>query len=366
MLPTEVQIEKQKEMIQQITGTSIAKDSTEIVDLQEDKKLSPEEEDIQKKKDIIEQIKSGGKEPAYIEEEEEKKEETTEEISVEDSPEKLKEIIEARIALGAIKGLPEDFLENFEGTEAQLEEVLKYDEEARREEVENSFFDEFQDPFLRDLVKYGLEGGRFADLPRYVEQQQREIDYGSADISKPEIAKAVLTDYLTQKGLSEKQIKRQIEAIEDEDAVEEEAKTAQEYFVNSAQETRKKMAKDDAIKMAETRKSQEAYKRDFQKELKSSKLARQEEQAIVSMLEVEDNLFAFQKKEIEIQRNPAHFIDYLRYINSYNPKEGFQRAIKEEAKKEEITKLKQRFLGTKPLGGSSVKYEKKDSRILYT
>ena len=128
-----------------------------------------------------------------------------------------------------------------------IEDLVEYMKGA----IEESSKPSYANDDVAALDEYVRNGGSIKD---YIGSVDSDIDYDSIDISDVKTQKRIVSEFLSEKGFSESQIKRKIEKYEDADLLEDEATDAIDYLKESKEEKRKalleeqKNAKENMVK----------------------------------------------------------------------------------------------------------------------
>lgn len=308
-----------------------------------------------------EQLKKQTEKSNYEKEEEESTEEKEKPVrkSIETDDPELKEVIdqfERARELGMFMGLPDDF--KFDGSPEKTEEAFRIDQETRQALAFQQVESQIQDPYLKEVVEYGINGGKFADVKKYLETQKSYLEISNLEIKDDTTAKEVLTKELKNKGLKDSVIALAIEKHEDEGTLQEEAKEIVKNWTKQ-KETEKRTLELQAkqAKEQEARENAE-YERNFIETLKKSNLPKQKQDQVLGAFDpinIDGNTYTrYELIRSTIENNPEHFIQYLDLLNSYNPKTGFELSqIKNQGKTEQTKKIHDILFksGSKPKGG---------------
>lgn len=254
-----------------------------------------------------------------------------------------KTYFELAASLGVLD-LPEDFQFNEEDPENSVLAAIDYTFQQNYKKAEEALLNGIQDSSVADLIKYGIEGGKFADLNQYFNVAQQETNYDALDLDDEENQIRVYKDYLNSTGrFTEKRINQMIEMLQEDDELSTEAHKAKDYFIQEARKQKENLSK--AAKERQEAEERAAYKRqqEFVTALSSSGFSKPQQQKILnsfSTVELENGrtVRAFEKTLLEIQNNPQHYIEFLSLLNEYDPSKGFTHKKIAKEKETEITK----------------------------
>ncbi|GIU70135.1 MAG: hypothetical protein KatS3mg002_1371 [Candidatus Woesearchaeota archaeon] len=297
-----------------------------------------DEEPVKKKSNYL-------KEELEEPEEQENEHEEIEQNELSESDiEEVKSLFQKMQDMGVFIGLPEDF--EFDGTPEKLEEAFQIDQDTRYALVQKDLLSRIQDPMLREAIDYGINGGTLADFDTYL-QLQKDLLNAEIEIKNEEQAKNLIIKKLQSQGIKDdKIIELYLEDIEDTKGTFMEAgKEAAEYFKKEV-EKRKEMLVQQAKQIeAEERAVQEEYEKAFINALKESKMSQKAQDTILSMFDPIrlKNGVSYPRHELiryQIEENPAHYIQFLDFLATYDPEKGFDISkFKSQGKTEQTKKI---------------------------
>lgn len=254
-----------------------------------------------------------------------------------------KAYFELAASLGVLE-LPEGYEFNAEDPETSVLEAIEHTKKLNYQKVEEAFLNDVQDKGLAELIRYGIEGGKFADLEAYFNATKQEIDFERIDLDKEENQIQIYREYLNSTGrFTEKRINQMIEMLQEEDELGNEAHKARDYFIQEAKKQRENLSQEAANRAKEEERIIKERQKSFMTTLSSTGYSKPQQQKILNSfntVELENGMKvrAFEKALLDIQNNPKHYIEFLSLLNEYNPEKGFtfNKAVKE--KETEITK----------------------------
>ena len=297
--------------------------------------------------------------PLDLEKEPEAFEEEDEEIEI--STEEAIDNMEKAFALGTLIPPTEEGWE-FDGSEEATQKVYEHTLKVQEERAKESLFGQIKDPYMQELVNYGLESGSFADLKGFGASLKEHYDANSVDVNDVEQAKGIVSKHLIAKGNSKKYVDKLINMAIEDDELADMAIESKQYFISEAEQ--KVIAQKEADRAAN--KQQMTYQRQFEakfsKALQDKQLSNADRIAISSSLnEVElqngQKTPEYQYKLNQIKSNPNDFIDLLQILNSYNPGKGFNLETSKQAKTEKIKSIYEVLNSSKPAVAKSASQE---------
>lgn len=265
--------------------------------------------------------------------------------SIESSDPEIREVIdqfERARELGMFMGLPDDF--KFDGSPEKTEEAFRIDQDTRNSLAFKQLESQIQDPYLREAVEYGINGGKFADMKSYLQAQKSYLEISNLEIKDDTQAKDVITKELKQKGLKDNVIKLTLEQHEDEGTLLTEAQDIVKTWTKEKEAQKKQLeAQSRQQREAEERENKE-YERNFIDTLKKTNLPKQKQDQVLGAFDpinIDGNTYTrYELIRSTIENNPEHFIQYLDLLNSYNPKTGFELSqFKAQGKTEQTKKI---------------------------
>lgn len=278
--------------------------------------------------------------PDTVEETEEENEERVDD-KVEDFDPKA--YLELASSLGVLE-LPEGYEFNAEDPETSVLEAIEHTRKLNYQKVEEALLNDIQDKGLAGLIKYGIEGGKFADLEAYFNTTKQEINYEQIDLDKEENQIQLYREYLNSTGrFTEKRINQMIEMLQEEDELSNEAHKARDYFIQEAKKQRENLSQEAANRAKEEERMIKERQKTFMSTLSTSGYSKPQQQKILNSfntVELENGMQVrtFEKALLDIQNNPKHYIEFLSLLNEYNPEKGFTFSKVVKEKETEITK----------------------------
>lgn len=295
------------------------------------------QEDQDKWGDINDVINKEDKEKddVLLGDDEDEDKETEKEVTPPDEPEteeEEEEVSEEQAAFNLAKELgtiqvPDDF--KFDGTEEKLQEAIEITRNAYKETVEEEFYSQFKDPAIADIIKHAEEGGQFSNIPQYIYLKKQEEDFSKIDIDNQENAKWLVENHLKALGNSEYTIKKVIEDAEIEDKLPELAKEGQEYFVKTINKQKENLESTSRDQRLAQEKEVKDWEDSFMTALNKSPYSQEKRKELINSfgeVKIDEQISVpkYQYSFLTSQNNPEHFMQYLDFMNSYDPKEGFK------------------------------------------
>jgi len=121
-----------------------------------------------------------------------------------------------------------------------VDDFVKYMKEA----VEQSSQPQYASDEIAELDEFVKNGGNIHD---FFTATSADVDYKGIDLTDVENQKAVVREFLSEKGFSEVQIKRKLEKYEDADLLEDEATDAVEFLEESKEQKKKALLDEQRI-----------------------------------------------------------------------------------------------------------------------
>lgn len=287
-----------------------------------------------------------------IKSEEDLEEEEEEEEEFEISTEEAIENIEKAFALGTLIAPDEEGWE-YDGSEEATQKIYEHTLKVQEERARQSLFSKMKDPYLQELVSYGMEAGEFANLKEFGTSLREHYDANSVDVNDVEQAKDIVTRHLLAKGNTKKYIDKMIEIAIEDDELSDMAIESKQYFITEAED--KVLAQKEADREANKQyvQYQRQFEQTFLKALQDKQITNADRVAISSSLnEVElqngTKIPEYQYKINQIKSNPTDFIDLLQILNTYNPGKGFNFETSKQAKTEKIKSIYEVLNSSKP------------------
>jgi len=122
--------------------------------------------------------------------------------------------------------------------------------------VEESSKPQYANDDIAALDEYVKAGGSLND---YFTNASLDVDYESLDVSDLDTQKALVKEFLTEKGFSDTQIKRKLEKYEDADLLEDEATDAVEFLKESKEQKKKALLEDQRTAYESNIKEQQTF-----------------------------------------------------------------------------------------------------------
>lgn len=284
----------------------------------------------------------------YLEEDnqEEEQEEVEDKEQTPQNPEDIEEIkglYSKMQEMGVFIGLPEDF--EFDGTPEKLEEAFKFDQETRNKLAYNQVVGKIQDPLLQEAIDYGMKGGQFADFASYLDAQRDFANVETLEVKSEDQAKELVIRKLKAQGIKEQKIiDLYLEDIQDtKGSFMDSGKEAADYFKAEAKNQKDQLKQAAVAEAQNQNKINAEYEKKFMDNLKNSGLNERAQERVVAMFDpvTLKNGQTYSKHELikyQVEENPAHFIQLLDFLNTYNPEKGFDISKFKAAGKTEQTK----------------------------
>ena len=268
--------------------------------------------------------------------------------------------------------VPEDF--KFDGSEEKFNEAVELTQAHYAQEAETSLTSSIQDPKLKEIVDYGIKGGKFADIESFGQYQQIQNNFETADLTDEDVQKEVMRSYYqtTAGSLGADKINKLVDEEVDSGKLKEAAEQAQQWFINETTKEKTRLATEAKGKLDAEKEASKVYNQNFQKALNETKFQDNKKREIVGsfdQVKLEDGqeLLKWHYNLMQVQSNPSHFIELLDILNTYNEEKGFNfTKIKNKVKTEETKSLFDKFKGNNEsaASGSRVKKEQAQTGLL--
>lgn len=260
------------------------------------------------------------------------------------------------VAMGIFEVPDEDGFE-YDGSEEATEKVHAYTLKKWEEKGKAQLFEKISDPYLQELVNYGMDAGSFADLEGFGKTLKEHQDVNSIDLTDTEQAKDLVKKHLSSLGNSSKIINRVIDDAIENDELEEFGMDAKNYFSQKAEVKIAESKQNDAQAAKEHKVAQQQYEQDFMNTLKSKQLKASDRSSIMGAFgNVELNngntIPEYQYKLEQIKQNPSDFIELLQILGKYESGQGFKLG---NSKKEKTAKIKSIYETLNGKGSTIVK-----------
>jgi hypothetical protein len=247
------------------------------------------------------------------------------------------------LALGILEA-PEGFEINEEDPETSAQELIDYNRNLNYSQAEQELLGQIQDPLLVDLIKHGINGGKFFDAKQFFEGTQQEIEYSQINLEEKENQVAVYRDYLKKTSkFSDNKINKIIDMLDEEGELQNEANNAVQFFVEDGKQRKEQAAQEARQRAEQERRINEQRQQSFMDSLTKSGYSRAQQQRILNSfnnveLENGQQVREFEYKMLQLQDNPDHFIEFLTLLNEYDPSQGFTYNRVERKKEATATK----------------------------
>lgn len=249
------------------------------------------------------------------------------------------EYITGLVEMGLFE-LPADYkLEDLD--DDKLQELIDFNDEQREARAFQNLMARMPDARIKEIIDYAEKGGKYADIDKFFQLQKQEDAVDVAD------KKAYVESIYIKKGIPAKQAKTLVENLElDEELDTEFDKLEQERVANiAAQKAAQKAAA--AEQATKEKLANDNWSKNFQTELTKLNLPKKKQQEIVSAfnplaLQNGQSIPEWRYKMLTIQENPAHFIQLLDLLTSYDPKAGFK--LEDKAAADTETKVSKSLL----------------------
>ena len=260
------------------------------------------------------------------------------------------------VAMGIFEVPDEDGFQ-YDGSEEATEKVHAYTLKKWEEKGKAQLFEKISDPYLQELVNYGMDAGSFADLEGFGKTLKDHQEVNSVDLSNTEEASELVKKHLSGLGNSSRIINKVIADAIENDELEEFGLEAKDYFSKIAEAKIAESKQVDAKAAQEHKVAQEQYEQDFMDTLKERKLKSADRNSILNAFgDVELNngnkIPEYQYKLEQIKQNPSDFIELLQILGKYESGKGFNLG---NSKKEKTAKIKSIYETLNGKGGTIVK-----------
>lgn len=250
--------------------------------------------------------------------------------------------------LGYFRHLPDDF--EFDGSDAKIQEAFMLEQQGADQQAELRVVSQIQDPLVRELLEFGIQGGSGEQLKDYF-LKQVEVEESKPVLNTVEDKESFITKWQKALGNPDRIIKMVIEDAQDNESHDEMVEEASKFFSEKAK-VEKQAQREAALKQHQARQQQQAdYNRKFMDVLNNTEYTKAKKSEIVSAfdsipLKNGGSMVKFQLQRAWIENNPQHFIQYLDILNRYHPEKGFDFSNFKQAVVTDATKeVKSKFLG---------------------
>ncbi len=189
------------------------------------------------------------------------------------------------------------------------------------------------DPYMKELIQYSLNGGKYADLIKFQNVLKQQIDYDDFDANNETESERLLRNELYEKGLDADAIDATILAYKDKDLLKTKAQDII-TFKKEKLELLKKQENENVIKLneqaeLESKKQQLAIQKfntEFETSLKRKNWSPETRKLVeqdLKMIKVKDGdneveVPAFIHKENIIKNNPELFAEFLKLLTNFD------------------------------------------------
>ena len=246
---------------------------------------------------------------------------------------------------------PEGF--EYDGSEEKTEEAFKYTMEQQEEKARGQLFEKISDPYLQELVDYGMKAGEFANIKEFGTNLKEHLDASKIDETDVTQATEIARKHLLDIGNSPRIVDRVIKEATDNDELTELGLDGKNYFIKKAEEAITTAKINDAAAARDLKKAQQEYQDQFMSTLKTAKLKAEDRQSILSSfdnveLQNGNKMPEYEYKLEQIKRNPNDFIEFLQILGKYETGKGFNLGTSTEAATNKIKSIFETLNGKKP------------------
>lgn len=300
--------------------------------------LSTQEIEIEKEEEIEEADENSSEEDSD-ESENEEEEEIEEDEVVAKGFELFKDSV--------FKYLPEDY--KFKATEEGFEEALKTVETNLVESIHNQYLVQLEaNPKAKSYLDFLVQTEGLGDYEKWQKVNNTDISsFKEEDMSDPELAKVVYSEYLKFQGLEDADILQKLEDAEDYGTLEKEAKIALKYIPKVQAKETDKLIED---YKAQKKSRDEVYEGNYnllQETAKQIKLPKEKSQELIDAImkpvrtQGGYETTMFNHMLTQVQTHPQHILQLAALIMDYTPEKGF--SFDKITEKKENTKVNKNF-----------------------
>lgn len=259
-----------------------------------------------------------------------------EEVTI--SAEKAIENFNIAKALGTLI-TPDDFV--YDGTPEAAEKAVEFTRKHWEDQGKAELLNKMQDPYLKEIVNYGLEAGSFADLDGFKTSLKEHLDASKVDLTNVDQAKSIVEKHLKATGVQVGMIKKIINLAEEDDELEQLGVDAKNYFIAKAEEDIIGKKQKDFQAAQNLKIAQAEYENKFMESLKTKELMAEDRNNILNAfnnIEFQNGstMPEYQYKLEQIKQNPSDFIDLLKILGKYEAGKGFNLDTGTKARTEKV------------------------------
>jgi hypothetical protein len=279
-------------------------------------------------------------EPLNLEKTEESQDEDD---AIEISNEEAIDNFNKALALGTLIA-PDDEDFEYDGSEEATERVHAHTLKVWQDRAKEELFSKIEDPYMQELVDYGMQAGNFADLERFGKSLKEHSDVNKIDLGDPDQTRSIIREHLSDLGNSNKIINKVLEDAYDNDELTEYGQDAKDYFLKKNEKEIFATKEADAQRAREQAQYQKQYEDQFVNTLKEKSLMAEDKHAIMNSLNsVElqngNKIPEYQYKLEQIKQNPSDFIELLQILGKYETGKGFNIETSAKAKSEKVKSI---------------------------
>lgn len=251
--------------------------------------------------------------------------------------------------------VPEGF--EFDGSEEKFNEALQYHQQYQQQAAMQNIKNQIQDPRVYELIKHGIEGGKFSDLNKMFDSVSTQINLDGLDPEKETDAENLMRKYYKDVAkFTKEQSDRYISTLKEQETLTSEAKLAKTYLSEQAASEKERFDKETAQKRAM---SQQAFNNRIQgvsKAIQTEGYQGEVVKGITNMLNGvvgQDNQQIYKEDgtpmlwyEAQVEMladKPEHLAQFLAFMQGYTPENGFAEFSKQKQKTEKSKKNKSSF-----------------------
>ena len=226
----------------------------------------------------------------------------------------------------------------FDGSAEATQAVYENTINAYEQKGKDQLFEKIADPYLKELVNYGINAGEFGDLKEFGQTLKSHASYSAVDTTDVEQAKKIVREHLTAIGNRDNAINTVINSAVDEDVISDYAEDAKAYFLKQDADKIVAQRDQDAQTNRDTKRAQKQYEQNFRTNVVNA----------FNNVELQNGqkLPEYQYKIEQIKQNPSDFIELLKILGKYEAGKGFSIKTPEQAKTEKIQSIYDIFNGT--------------------
>lgn len=278
------------------------------------------------------------------------------------SEDDIKRNYEIALQLGTLVE-PEDEDFEFDGSEEAIQRVQAHTLKVLEDQGRQALQSKVADPRIWEVVDYAIQGGQFADVSKYLQNQEQEIHFEALDPDKEEDARLIVSSALQEAGLSSTLISQTIDLAIDNGNLDTLAKEYKEKNLETIKAQKELQREKSARQNLEQQARQKEWRSQFLTELGNSKMSEDVKKGVMGSfnqipLQNGQSIPEYQYKLSQIQSNPKDMLEFLTILSEYSSETGFSN--KRETKQKKTTANRQL---SSVLGGSrKVSRSKRNSK----